>query len=434
MGEIINIQVGQCGNQIGCKFWEQICEEHGISPTGAYIGDSDLQLEKISTFYNESMDFKYQPRVIQTDLEPSTKDQIKSSPINILYKTDNFIMGQTGAGNNWAKGYYTEGAELIDSLLDVVREEVEICDHMQGFEIFHGLAGGTGSGMGTLLISKLREEFPNKKIISISVFPGPILDSVVPPYNCTLSMHQLIEETDAVFVLDNNSLYRICFETLKLSTPSYGNLNHIISNAISNITAPLRFSLETNPSLCSITNYLIPFPRLHFLILGMTPILPRGTIQSSSNTIQDIGNHLFDLKYTLCETISIKQPAIITAYATFRGRIKEYFYHRAESIQEQIYNLIYIKSAYFLEGIPNNMRVDILDNLPIKDIKLGSILISNSVGVVGMFNKIGKQFTAMFRRKAFLHWYTGEGMDEMEFTEAHSNMNDLATEYVECLN
>jgi tubulin beta len=35
----------------------------------------------------------------------------------------------------------------------------------------------------------------------------------------------------------------------------------------------------------------------------------------------------------------------------------------------------------------------------------------------------------MFRRKAFLHWYTGEGMDEMEFTEAESNMNDLVSEY-----
>merc|ERR1719272_1839419 len=46
-----------------------------------------------------------------------------------------------------------------------------------------------------------------------------------------------------------------------------------------------------------------------------------------------------------------------------------------------------------------------------------------------MFKRVGEQFTAMFRRKAFLHWYTGEGMDEMEFTEAESNMNDLVSEY-----
>ncbi len=46
-----------------------------------------------------------------------------------------------------------------------------------------------------------------------------------------------------------------------------------------------------------------------------------------------------------------------------------------------------------------------------------------------MFKRIGEQFALMFRRKAFLHWYTGEGMDEMEFTEAESNMNDLFSEY-----
>ena len=46
-----------------------------------------------------------------------------------------------------------------------------------------------------------------------------------------------------------------------------------------------------------------------------------------------------------------------------------------------------------------------------------------------MFRRVSEQFTAMFRRKAFLHWYTGEGMDEMEFTEAESNMNDLVAEY-----
>lgn len=46
-----------------------------------------------------------------------------------------------------------------------------------------------------------------------------------------------------------------------------------------------------------------------------------------------------------------------------------------------------------------------------------------------LFKRISEQFSAMFRRKAFLHWYTGEGMDEMEFTEAESNMNDLISEY-----
>lgn len=81
--------------------------------------------------------------------------------------------GQSGAGNNWAKGHYTEGAELVDSVLDVVRKEAEKCDCLQGFQLTHSLGGGTGSGMGTLLVSKIREEFPDRIMNTFSVVPSP---------------------------------------------------------------------------------------------------------------------------------------------------------------------------------------------------------------------------------------------------------------------
>ena len=67
---------------------------------------------------------------------------------------------------------YTEGAELVDSVLDVVRKEAENCDRLQGFQFTHSLGGGTGSGMGTLLTSKIREEYPDRMICTFSVFPS----------------------------------------------------------------------------------------------------------------------------------------------------------------------------------------------------------------------------------------------------------------------
>ena len=83
------------------------------------------------------------------------------------------MAGQSSAGNNWAKGHYTEGAELVDSVLDVVRRETEGCDCLQGFQLTHSLGGGTGAGMGTLLISKIREEYPDRIMTSFSVVPSP---------------------------------------------------------------------------------------------------------------------------------------------------------------------------------------------------------------------------------------------------------------------
>lgn len=100
-------------------------------------------------------------------------DSLRSGPLGTLFRPDNYVFGQSGAGNNWAKGHYTEGAELVDSVLDVVRKEAEGCDCLQGFQITHSLGGGTGAGMGTLLISKIREEYPDRMMCSFSVVPSP---------------------------------------------------------------------------------------------------------------------------------------------------------------------------------------------------------------------------------------------------------------------
>ncbi len=90
-----------------------------------------------------------------------------------------------------------------------------------GFQVCHSLGGGTGSGMGTLLISKIREEYPDRMMMTFSVFPSPkVSDTVVEPYNATLSVHQLVENADECMVLDNEALYDICFRTLKLITPT----------------------------------------------------------------------------------------------------------------------------------------------------------------------------------------------------------------------
>ncbi|XP_029349165.1 tubulin beta-4B chain isoform X10 [Echeneis naucrates] len=120
MREIVHLQAGQCGNQIGAKFWEVISDEHGIDPSGTYHGDSDLQLERINVYYNEATGGKYVPRAVLVDLEPGTMDSVRSGPFGQVFRPDNFVFGQSGAGNNWAKGHYTEGAELVDSVLDVM--------------------------------------------------------------------------------------------------------------------------------------------------------------------------------------------------------------------------------------------------------------------------------------------------------------------------
>ena len=125
IGYITSIPTHQCNSGQACKvqklkiysestfcslqFWEIISDEHGISPTGGYEGTSELQLERINVYYNEASGGKYVPRAILLDLEPGTMDSVRAGPYGQIFRPDNFVFGQSGAGNNWAKGHYTEG-------------------------------------------------------------------------------------------------------------------------------------------------------------------------------------------------------------------------------------------------------------------------------------------------------------------------------------
>ncbi|KAL1431858.1 hypothetical protein MTO96_013950 [Rhipicephalus appendiculatus] len=98
-----------------------ISDERDINPTGTYHGDTDLQLERINVHYNEAHGGKCVPSSWIWNRVPWTP--CGPGPFGQIFRPDNFVFGQSGAGNNWAKGHYTEGAELVDSELDVVRKE-----------------------------------------------------------------------------------------------------------------------------------------------------------------------------------------------------------------------------------------------------------------------------------------------------------------------
>jgi len=303
-----------------------------------------------------------------------------------------------------------------------VRKESEGCDCLQGFQLCHSLGGGTGSGMGTLLISKVREEYPDRIMETFSVIPSPkVSDTVVEPYNAVLSFHQLVENADECMLLDNEALYDICFRTLKLTTPTYGDLNHLVSASLSGVTTCIRFPGQLNCDLRKLAVNLIPFPRLHFFMVGFAPLTSRGSQQYRALTVPELTQQMFDAKNMMCAA-DPRHGRYLTASALFRGRMS------TKEVDEQMLNVQNKNSSYFVEWIPNNIKSSVCD-IPPKGLKMAAAFIGNSTAIQEMFKRVAEFFQAMFRRKAFLHWYTGEGMDEMEFTEAESNMNDLVSEY-----
>lgn len=422
MREIVHLQLGLCGNQIGTKFFEVLSDEHGIDPNGSYHGDSDLQLERINVYYNEATGGRYVPRAILVDLEQQSLDTVRSSPFGRLFRPDNFISGQGGGSNNWGKGHYTEGAELADACLDVIRKEAEGTDCLQGFQICHSLGAGTGGGMGTLLQRFLKDEYPDRIFQNFAVVPSPkVSDTVVEPYNCVLSLSQLIEFSDMVHVLDNEALYDICFRTLKLGGAGFPDLNHLISAVMSSLTCSMRFPGQLNCDLRKMATNLIPFPRLHFFMIGFAPLTARGSQQYRALTVPDITQQLFNANNMMCAA-DPRHGKFLAATALFRGRLS------TKEVDEQMMNVQAKNSSYFVDWIPDNIKTGCCD-IPPKGLKLSASLVGNSSAITEPVTRVLQQFDSLFRRKAYMHWYTGEGMDETEFAEVYANMNDLADEY-----
>ena len=177
---------------------------------------------------------------------------------------------------------------------------------------------------------------------------------------------------------------------------------------MSGVTCSLRFPGQLNCDLRKLAVNLIPFPRLHFFMIGFAPLTSRGSQQYRQLSVPELTAQMFDAKNMMCAA-DPRHGRYLTASCIFRGRMS------MKEVDEQMLNVQNKNSSYFVEWIPNNIKASVCD-IPPKGLKMSSTFVGNSTAIQEMFKRVGEQFTAMFRRKAFLHWYTGEGMDEMEFT------------------
>jgi tubulin alpha len=238
--------MGQAGIQTGNGCWELYCLEHGIQPDGQMPADKTVGGgdDSFNTFFSETGAGKHVPRAVYVDLEPTVCDEVRSGAYRQLYHPEQIISGKEDAANNYARGHYTIGKvsvfyhaypfvginehlnekqsdlqllfsnfivlglqEIVDLVLDRIRKLADNCTGLQGFLVFHATGGGTGSGLGSLLLERLSVDYGRKSKLSFAVSPSPqVSTAVVEPYNSVLSTHALLEHTDCTFCLDNEAL------------------------------------------------------------------------------------------------------------------------------------------------------------------------------------------------------------------------------------
>ncbi|PVD23814.1 hypothetical protein C0Q70_17088 [Pomacea canaliculata] len=173
--ECISIHVGQAGVQIGNACWELYCLEHGIQPDGQMPSDKTIGGgdDSFNTFFSETGAGKHVPRAVFVDLEPTVIDEVRTGTYRQLFHPEQLVTGKEDAANNYARGHYTIGKEIIDLVLDRIRKLADLCTGLQGFLIFHSFGGGTGSGFTSLLMERLSVDYGKKSKLEFSVYPAP---------------------------------------------------------------------------------------------------------------------------------------------------------------------------------------------------------------------------------------------------------------------
>ncbi|KAI9835076.1 MAG: hypothetical protein M1819_002628 [Sarea resinae] len=432
--EIITIQAGQCGNSVGSQFWQQLCQEHGISQDGNLEDFATEGGDRKDVFFYQSDDTRYIPRAILLDLEPRVINSIQTGAYKNIYNPENFYVGKNGigAGNNWAAGYAT-GESVHEEVIEMIDREADGSDSLEGFMLLHSIAGGTGSGLGSFLLERLNDRFPKKLIQTYSVFPDTqnAGDVVVQPYNSLLAMRRLTQNADSVVVLDNGALSRIAADRLHVQEPSFQQTNQLVSTVMSASTTPLRYPGYMHNDLVGIIAALIPTPRCHFLMTSYTPFTGDNVEQAKTvrkTTVLDVMRRLLQPKNRMVSTNPSKKSCYISILNIIQGEADPTDVHKSLlRIRER-------RLATFIPWGPASIQVALTKKSPYIPMshRVSGLMLANHTGIATLFKRIVSQYDRLRKRNAFLEQYKKEApfADGLgEFDEARSVVTDLIAEY-----
>ncbi|KAJ5190059.1 Tubulin [Penicillium cf. griseofulvum] len=437
---------GEAGIQLGNAAWElhvsslsctpDISADQDVTQPDGFIDpdstDEAARGGSYETFFTETSSGKYVPRSIFVDLDPSPIDEIRTGTYRNLFRPQHLISGKEDAANNYARGHYTVGREIAPDVIESIRYMAENCQSLQGFLIFHSFGGGTGSGFGSLLLEHLTSMYGRKSKLEFSIYPSPRTSTaVVEPYNAVLSTHSTIENSDCTFLVDNDAVYDICRRSLDIPRPGYEHLNRLIAQVVSSITSSLRFDGVLNVDLAEFQTNLVPYPRIHYPLISYAPVVGSKRSSHESFKIQDLTFQCFEPNNQMvnCDPRKGKYMAVALLY---KGNVVPH------DCTQAVHALKTRGTFSLVEWCPTGFKLGINYQKPVRRLndELASVdrsvsMLSNTTAIAEAWGRLDHKFDLMYSKRAFVHWYVGEGMEEGEFSEAREDLAALEKDYEE---
>lgn len=363
-----------------------------------------------------------------------------------MFNPRNIHLSESGSGaaNNWLHGY-NYAREHEDDLINLFDREMDKCDNPSAFQLFHSVAGGTGSGVGSFLLQLLNDRYGRKKLINtFLIFPAndKTSDVVVQPYNTMLTLKRLIDFSDATFVFDNDSLNAVentfvggGLERNLSKASAFDGANKLISFVASGVTNPMRFPGYMYTSYESILSTVVPTPELKFLSSAIAPYSNIPDVVPTSNYVSlnesDIILELLNDKYKLNHVKD--KPHYIAMLDYIVGKRLNQLDIRKGILRAQ-------QRALFAPWAPSSIHVVHGRQSPFSphNKRLNGYQVSNNTSIAGVFSKIVRQYDLLARRSAYINFYTTSN-DEAErkdvldaFEECKESVLSIIDEYKSC--
>lgn len=429
--EVITINIGQCGAQMGNRSWELYCLEHGIKPDGT-ISDTTVIDEYTRSFFVDTKQGRLVPRTLFIDLDPSVIDSIRTGENKQLFHQNQLITGKEDAANNFARGHYTVGKDLLHISMEKIYQMADQCDSLQGLIVQHSVGGGTGSGFTAALLKRISDEFGKKTRLQIAVYPSPMISTaIVEPYNAALATHGTMDCTDVIFTVNNEAIFDICSRNLGIDMPDYKSLNSVIAQTVSTLTSSLRFEGTLNVDMNEFQTNLVPYPRIHFATISYAPLLSTEKMRHEKQSIRDLTMDVFNSNCCLLK-VDNKRGQYMSCALLWRGDVTP------NDINQSIQFLKDKREIRMVDWCPTGFKVGInlqapvsVPQMDIARVSRAVCLLANNTAVAAPLSLINYKFDLMFRKRAFVHWYVREGMEEGEFSEAREDMACLEKDYEE---
>ncbi|XP_040857437.1 tubulin delta chain [Ochotona curzoniae] len=448
---VVTLQLGQCGNQIGFEVFDTLFSDSHCSQIFCSKKENEAYLAScMERFFREEESGVPVARAVLVDMEPKVINQTLSKAAQSgrwKYGQHACFCQKQGSGNNWAYGYSVHGPRHQESIMNLIQKEVEKCDSLSGFFIIMSMAGGTGSGLGTFITQNLQDQFSNSLRMNQIIWPYGTGEVIVQNYNSILTLSHLYRSSDALLVHENDAIHKICAKLMNIKQISFRDINQVVAHQLGSVFQPT-YSAEgsshyrRNP-LGDLMENLVPHPEFKMLGVRNIPQMSENSLAYSAFTWAGLLKHLRQMLISnakMEEGInwkvrppSSRLPALDKPFVSqelhFNTSIANLLILRGKEVHSADLGGFKEPALYTSWLKPANAFHVWKTQRGFRKYEKSAALVSNSQFLVKPLDRIVGRAWNMFASKAYLHQYTKFGVQEEDFLDSFTLLEQVIASY-----